>query len=293
MSGGSRGIGLEIAKRVAADGANVVICAKTADPHPKLPGTIYTAAEEVEAAGGKALPLQVDVRDDASVQAAVDKTVKEFGGIDIVVNNASAINNSGVQDLSPKMFDLMNSINMRGTYMLSRAAMPHLLKGTNPHILNLSPPLNLDPKWFVAGGTAYTIAKYGMTMCAVGMAAEFEGKVAANTLWPATAVATAAIEMLAGKAGMMASRKPDIMADAAYAILTRDHRSCTGNTFIDEDVLREEGVTNFDHYAVQPGVPLMPDFYLGSADSALRLKKAGEMAKGMASLFGIGKRKKD
>jgi citronellol/citronellal dehydrogenase len=262
ITGASRGIGLAIALRAARDGANIVIAAKTTEAHPKLPGTIYSAAEEIEAAGGKALPLVVDIRDEARVDAAVAEAVERFGGIDVCVNNASAIFLAGTLQTPVKRFDLMNGVNARGTYVTSRACLPHLLRAANPHILNISPPLNLDPKWF-RGHVAYTMAKYGMSMCVLGMAEEFRGKVGVNALWPRTAIATAAVEnLLGGKAMVEASRKPEIMADAAYAILTRPAASCGGNFFIDDEVLAEEGVTDFEAYAVTPGVPLMPDFFL-------------------------------
>ncbi|MCB9554022.1 MAG: NAD(P)-dependent oxidoreductase [Myxococcales bacterium] len=262
ITGASRGIGLAIALRAARDGANIVIAAKTTEPHPKLPGTIYSAAEEIEAAGGKALPLVVDIRDEARVEAAVEEAVARFGGIDVCVNNASAIFLAGTLQTPVKRFDLMNGVNARGTYVTSRACLPHLLRAANPHILNISPPLNLDPKWF-RGHVAYTMAKYGMSMCVLGMAEEFRGKVGVNALWPRTAIATAAVSnLLGGKQMVEASRKPEIMADAAYAILTRPAATCGGNFFIDDEVLAEEGVTDFDQYAVTPGVPLVPDFFL-------------------------------
>ncbi|MEZ4431049.1 MAG: NAD(P)-dependent oxidoreductase [bacterium] len=262
ITGASRGIGLAIALRAARDGANIVIAAKTTEPHPKLPGTIYSAAEEIEAAGGKALPLVVDIRDEGRVEAAVEEAVARFGGIDVCVNNASAIFLAGTLQTPVKRFDLMNGVNARGTYVTSRACLPHLLRAANPHILNISPPLNLDPKWF-RGHVAYTMAKYGMSMCVLGMAEEFRGKVGVNALWPRTAIATAAVSnLLGGKQMVEASRKPEIMADAAYAILTRPAASCGGNFFIDDEVLAEEGVTDFDQYAVTPGVPLVPDFFL-------------------------------
>ena len=267
ISGGSRGIGLAIALRAARDGANVAIAAKTAEPHPKLPGTIHTAAAEIEAAGGHALPLLCDIRDDAAVAGAVAATVARFGGIDILVNNASAISLTGTLATPMKRFDLMFGVNVRGTYACSQACLPHLVDaaklGRNPHILTLSPPLNLDPKWF-APHVAYTMAKYGMSMCVLGMAEEFRGVgVAVNALWPRTVIATAAIAMIPGAAEQVAQmRKPEIMADAAHAVLTRDARTTTGNFFLDEDVLREAGVADFAGYAVQPGAPLMPDLFL-------------------------------
>jgi citronellol/citronellal dehydrogenase len=263
ITGGSRGIGKAIALRAAADGANIAIAAKTAEPNPKLPGTIYSAAEEIEAAGGRALPLQVDIRDEAQVQAAVEKTVATFGGIDILVNNASAINLTPTLATPMKRFDLMWGVNGRGTFACSQACLPHLKKGTNPHILTLSPPLNLDPKWF-EHHVAYTIAKYGMSLCVLGMAEEFRADgIAVNALWPRTVILTAALAMLGGITPPRNCRKPEIMADAAHAILTRDSRSYTGHFAIDDDVLRETGVTDFEQYAVAPGEPLHPDLFLG------------------------------
>ncbi|MCB9744181.1 MAG: NAD(P)-dependent oxidoreductase [Alphaproteobacteria bacterium] len=263
ITGASRGIGLCMALRFARDGANIVIAAKTAEPHPRLPGTIFTAAEEIEAAGGQALPLVVDVREEAAVEAAVAQAVERFGGIDVCVNNASAIMLVGTLDLPMKRFDLMHQVNTRGTYLVSKACLPHLLKADNPHILNNSPPLNMNPRWF-GPHLAYTMAKYGMSMCVLGMAEEFKAQgVAVNALWPRTGIATSAMKMLGGGEGAFAAcRKPEIMADAAYAILTRDSRSCTGNFFIDDEVLAEEGVTDFDPYAVKPGVDLITDFFL-------------------------------
>ena len=263
VTGGSRGIGLAIAKRAAADGANVVIAAKTAKPHPKLPGTIYTAAEEIEAAGGKALALQVDIREDSEIAAAMKKASQEFGGIDILVNNASAINLTGTLDTPMRRFDLMFGVNVRGTFASSQAAIPYLKEADNPHILTLSPPLNMNPKWFKRH-TAYTMSKYGMSMCVLGMAEEFRADgIAVNALWPRTVIATAALAMLGGMVNPENCRKPEIMADAAHAILTHPARETTGNFFIDDDVLRDAGVTDFDQYAVAPGKPLAPDLFLG------------------------------
>jgi citronellol/citronellal dehydrogenase len=262
ITGGSRGIGLEIALRAAADGANVAIAAKTTEPHPKLPGTIYSAAKEIEAAGGKALPLQVDIRDEARVFEAVKETVDRFGGIDILVNNASAISLTGTLETPMKRYDLMNGINARGTYLCSQACLPYLKKAANAHILTLSPPLNMSARWF-APHVAYTMAKYGMSMCVLGMAEEFRRDgVAVNALWPRTVIATAALQMIPG-VDVKKCRKPRIMADAAHAVLVRDSRTCTGNFFIDEDVLKEAGVTDFAAYAVEPGQPLLPDLFLG------------------------------
>lgn len=263
ITGASRGIGESIALRAAQDGANIIIAAKTAEPHPKLPGTIYTAAEKVEKAGGKALPVVCDIRFEDQVEQAVKQGAERFGGIDILVNNASAINLSGTLETPMKRFDLMHQINLRGTFLTSQKCLPYLLEGKNPHILNLSPPLNLNPEWF-GRHVAYTMAKYGMSMCVLGMAHEFKDQgVAANALWPRTMIATAAVQnLLGGDKSIQASRKPEIVADAAYAILTRDSRSCTGNFFIDDDVLREEGVTDFDKYAVAPGNKLGTDLFL-------------------------------
>ncbi|MEO7589081.1 MAG: NAD(P)-dependent oxidoreductase [Arachnia sp.] len=264
MSGGSRGIGLAIALRAAADGACVAILAKTDQPHPKLPGTVHTAAEEIRAAGGAALPIVGDVRDDEDIARAVAMTVEEFGGIDIVVNNASAIDLSRTLDLQPKKYDLMADVNVRGTFMLSRAAVPHLLQSANPHILSLSPPLNLDPKWLGAH-TGYTLAKYGMTMATLGLAAEFDA-ITATTLWPQTTIATAAVQNLLGGDRLMAvSRTPQIYADAAWCVLTRPAGQGSGQSLIVEDVLADAGVTDFSGYAAVPGTPenrLYPDIFL-------------------------------
>ena len=249
ISGASRGIGLAIAVRAARDGANVCLVAKTAEPHPKLPGTIYTAAEEIEAAGGQALPIVGDIRDENSVFGAVDRCVERFGGIDLCVNNASAINLAGTLDLPMKRYDLMQSINTRGTFLVSKACLPHLLSAENPHVLTLSPPLNMDPKWFGAH-VAYSIAKYGMSMCTLGMAEEFRSQgVAFNSLWPRTIIATAAVQnLLGGDEAMARSRRPEIMGDAAHAIFTRPARECTGNFFIDDEVLAEAGKTDLAEY---------------------------------------------
>jgi citronellol/citronellal dehydrogenase len=249
MSGGSRGIGLAIAKRIAADGAKVVLLAKTAEPHPKLPGTIYTAAEEIEGVGGEALPIVGDVRDAEQVEAAAAQAVERFGGIDTVVNNASAINLAPIAQLEPKRYDLMLDINTRGTYLLTRAALPHLRESDHAHVLTLSPPLSTDPKW-LGGHAAYTVSKMGMTMLTLGVAAdEAEHGVGANCLWPRTIIATAAVQnLLGGDAAMAAARTPDIYADAAYEVLRRDPRECTGNAFIDDEVLTEAGMTDFSRY---------------------------------------------
>jgi citronellol/citronellal dehydrogenase len=262
ITGASRGIGRDIALRCARDGANIVVTAKTAESHPKLPGTIHSVAAEVEAAGGKALPLQLDIRDEVAVQAAVRKAVAQFGSIDILVNNASAIMLAGTLATSMKRFDLMFEVNVRGTYACSQACLPFLLKGRNPHILNLSPPLNMNARWF-KDHVAYTMAKYGMSMCTLGMAAEFSSEgVAVNSLWPRTTIATAAISVNFPEEILKASRKSAIVADAAYAIFKRDSRSATGNFYIDETVLREEGVADFDDYAVSPGSMLYTDLFL-------------------------------
>jgi len=266
ITGASRGIGKEIALKAAKDGANIVIAAKTADPHPKLPGTIYTAAKEIEAAGGHCLPCIVDVREETMIQKAVDDAVRQFGGIDIVVNNASAISLTGTEATTMKKYDLMHQCNTRGTYLTSKLCLPYLRVGKNPHILNISPPLNMNPVWF-QNHVAYTMAKYGMSMCVLGMAEEFKHDgIAVNALWPRTGITTAAMDMLGklmgGEDTADQLRFPSIMADAAYVVLTKDARNFTGKFCIDDDVLREVGVTDFDQYAVKPGTPLMPDFFL-------------------------------
>ncbi len=263
ITGASRGIGKAIALRAAQDGANVVIAAKTAEPHPKLPGTIYSAAEEIEKAGGKALPIQVDIRDEAQVVAAVAAAVERFGGIDILVNNASAISLTGTLDTPMKRYDLMNGVNARGTFLCSQVCLPHLLKAANPHILNLSPPLNLDPQWF-GPHVAYTMAKYGMSMCVLGMAEEFKSEgVAVNALWPRTMIATAAVQnLLGGDFVMRGSRSPEIVADAAHLILTKPSREFTGQFAIVEDVLQSVGVTDFSKYQSVPDDELLPDIFL-------------------------------
>ncbi|KAM9213483.1 hydroxysteroid dehydrogenase-like protein 2 isoform 2-T2 [Leptosomus discolor] len=260
ITGASRGIGKAIALKAAKDGANIVVAAKTAQPHPTLPGTIYTAAAEIEAAGGKALPCIVNVREEQQIIDAVEKAVKTFGGIDILVNNASAISLTGTLETETKKVNLMMDVNVRGTYLTSKTCLPHLRKSRNPHILNLSPPMNLNPMWF-KNHCAYTISKYGMSMCVLGMAEEFRGQVAVNALWPKTAIHTAAMDMLGGSGIEKQCRKTDILADAAYCILTKP-KSFTGNFIIDEVLLREEGVKDFDVYAIAPGHPLMPDFFL-------------------------------
>ena len=267
ITGASRGIGLAIGLRAARDGANVVIAAKTAEPHKHLPGTIYTAAEEIEKAGGKALPLVVDVREEASVMSAVEQAVERFGGIDICVNNASAIQLTGTLQTEMKRYDLMNGVNARGTYLTSKACIPHLKRAANPHVLAISPPLDMNPRWF-KGHVAYSIAKYGMSMCMLGMAEEFrEEGIAFNALWPRTGIATAAIQFaLAGDEGMKSCRKPEIMADAAYAVFNKPARSFSGNFLIDDTFLYGEGVRDFEPYRVDPSRPLMPDFFV-PADS--------------------------
>jgi citronellol/citronellal dehydrogenase len=263
ISGGSRGIGLAIAKRAAEDGANIIIAAKTAEPHPTLPGTIYTAADEIKESGGEALPLVCDIRSEEQVKSAVEAGVKKFGGIDICINNASAISLTPTMQTPMKRFDLMQQINTRGTFLVSQTCIPFLLKAENPHILNLSPPLNLNPRWF-APHSAYTIAKYGMSMCVLGMAGEFkEQGIAVNALWPRTAIATAAVKNLLGGDEMIKhSRKPEIMADAAHYILTKKSTEFTGHFCIDDEVLSDMGTDDFEHYSVEPGVDLMPDFFL-------------------------------
>jgi citronellol/citronellal dehydrogenase len=261
ITGGSRGIGLAIGLRAARDGANISIAAKTAAPHPKLPGTIFTAAKEVEEAGGYALPLQVDIRDETQVYHAVEKTVSEFGGIDILVNNASAINLTGTLETPMKRYDLMQSVNARGTFLCSQACIPHLRKAQNPHILTLSPPLSMKAKWF-APHVAYTMAKYGMSMCVLGMAEEFRSAgIAVNALWPRTIVATAALQMIPGVKAEQ-GRKPEIMADAAYVILTRPSREATGNFYIDDEVLASVGITDLTNYSIKSGAEPLLDLFL-------------------------------
>ncbi len=262
ITGGSRGIGKAIALRAAEDGAKVAIAAKTDKPHPKLPGTIYTAAEEIEAAGGEALPLKLDVRDDQAIDAAVKAAVDAFGGLDILVNNASAITLKGTLELPMRRFDLMFGVNVRATYATSRACIPHLLAADNPHILNLAPPINLNPRWF-KDHLAYTMAKYGMSLCVLGMAEEFKDRgLAVNALWPRTVIATAAINMLGGMVKPENCRTEAIMADAAHVILSRDSTHATGQFFIDDEVLASAGLNNFDAYAVEPGAPLLKDLFL-------------------------------
>jgi len=304
ISGASRGIGLEMAKKAARDGANIVVAAKTADPHPKLPGTIFTAAKEIEGLGGKALPLVVDVRSEEAIQESVEQTVKHFGGIDIVINNASAISLTGTQETPMKTYDLMHQINTRGTYLVSKCCLPYLKesasKGRNPHILNNSPPLSLKPIWF-KNHVAYTMAKYGMSMCVLGMAEEFrETGIAVNAIWPKTAIMTAAMEMLGGGGGISSQcRTPQIMADAAYVILTSDSRNFTGNFCVDEAVLKEVGVKDFSTY-LAPGATessLMPDFFLdefldhsgaGAAEAEAIVAKAEKPAAVKAAAAGTG-----
>ena len=263
ITGGSRGIGLAIGKRAAEDGANVVIAAKTAEPHPKLEGTVYTAAEEIEKAGGKALPLVCDIRDEEQLAEAVGKTVHAFGGIDICVNNASAISLTSTLDTDMKRYDLMNQINTRGTFLTSKLCIPHLEKAENPHILMLSPPLDMKAKWF-AGHVAYSIAKYGMSLCVLGLAEELKPKgIAVNALWPRTTIATAAVNnLLGGDKIMKASRTPEIIGDAAHLIFTQPAREFTGNFCIDDTLLSAHGVTDFDKYRVDPSQDLMPDFFV-------------------------------
>ncbi len=261
ITGASRGIGLAIGLRAARDGANVVIAAKTAEPNPKLDGTVFTAAKEIEAAGGKALPLVCDIRFEDQVQAAVAKAVETFGGIDILVNNASAISLTGTTMTEMKRYDLMHGINTRGTFLVSKTCVPHLLKAANPKILNLSPPLNMEEKWF-SPHVAYTMAKFGMSMCVLGMAGEFKGKIAVNALWPRTTIATAAVmNLLGGDATMKGSRKPAIMGDAAHAILTKGV-DVTGKFFVDDEVLAAEGKTDLSEYSMTPGATLFPDFFV-------------------------------
>lgn len=263
ITGASRGIGLAIALRAARDGANIVVAAKTERPDPRLPGTIHSAVEEINKAGGHGLATACDIRFEEQVQAAVDKAVATFGGVDIVVNNASAISLTGTLDTPMKRYDLMHAVNTRGTFLVSKSCLPHLLKAANPHILNISPPLNFETRWF-APHLAYSMAKFGMSLCVLGMAGEFRDQgVAVNALWPKTVIATAAVQnLLGGDEVVNRSRKPSIMADAAHIILTRNSHECTGNFFMDEVVLRDAGVTDFDQYAVTPGSELLPDFFL-------------------------------
>jgi len=262
MSGGSRGVGLEIAKALGKDGANIAILAKTTEPHPTLPGTIFTAAEEIEEVGGTALPIVCDIRYEEQVEAAVEEAASKFGGIDICINNASAIHLTDTVNTPMKRYDLMHNINVRGTFMLSQKCIPHLIKGDNSHILTLSPPLDIARKWF--GMTlAYTTAKYGMSLVAHGLAEELgKHNVASNCLWPRTSLDTAAVRNVIGEELIKGSRKPSIYADAAYAVLKRDSSSCTGNFFLDQDVLEEEGVTDFDQYAIDPEAKLVSDFFV-------------------------------
>jgi len=263
ITGASRGIGKAIAMKCAKDGAKIAVVAKTKDPHPKLPGTVYTAAEDIEKAGGTSLPCIADVRFEDQIQAAVDATIKQFGGIDILINDASAISLTPTLQTTMKKFDLMFSVNVRGTFLCSKLCLPHLKKADNPHILNLSPPLNLDPKWF-ANSLAYTMSKYGMSMCVLGLAEEFRNEgIAVNALWPRTTIATSAVKNLLGGEKMIEqSRKPEIVADAAYIILTKQSRDCTGNFFIDDEVLIEAGISDLSKYSVVPNAKLIPDFFL-------------------------------
>ncbi|MFL2771264.1 MAG: SDR family oxidoreductase [Rhodospirillaceae bacterium] len=277
VTGGSRGIGLAIAKRAAVDGANVAIAAKTTKPHPKLPGTIYTAAEEIEGMGGKALAIQMDLRSDDDVRAAIAQTADVFGGIDILINNASAVTVGGIEDVSMKRIDLMHQINMRGTVLASKTCLPFLKEGLNPHILTLAPPPSLDPKWY-RGTLPYTLAKMGMSFVTIGISEDFRKHgIAANALWPRTAIDTAAIRFeLGGTSLVKHCRTTDIVADSAHAILTRDSKTCSGHFFLDDEVLEEEGVTNLEPYAMEPKQPLMLDFYLdsgpnGSMDGYIRM----------------------
>lgn len=261
ITGASRGIGLAIALRAAREGANIAVAAKTTTPHPKLPGTIYTAAEQIEQAGGRALPIFLDIRNEEQVAEAVQQTVQHFGAIDILVNNASAISLTGTAETSLKRFDLMMGVNLRGTFVCSQACLPHLARAANPHILTLSPPLDMRSKWF-APHVAYTIAKYGMSMCVLGMAEEFRPLgIAVNALWPCTLIATAALQIIPG-AQAERGRTPDIVADAAIEIFKRDSRTTTANFFTDEEVLRQSGISDFSHYAVSPQFPLRSDLFL-------------------------------
>jgi citronellol/citronellal dehydrogenase len=263
ITGASRGIGKAIAIRAAKEGANIAVVAKTKEPHPNLPGTVYTAVDEIQKAGGRGLACIADIRFEEQVQAAVDATVNEFGGIDILVNDASAINLTPTLETSMKKFDLMFSVNVRGTFLCSKLCLPHLKKAENPHILTLSPPLNMDSKWF-AHHVAYTMSKYGMSMCVLGMAEEFKNEnIAVNALWPRTAIATAAVKnLLGGETAVKHSRTPEIVADAAYYILAKPSKECTGNFFIDDEVLIENGIHDLSKYSLVPGAKLIPDFFL-------------------------------
>jgi citronellol/citronellal dehydrogenase len=265
ISGASRGIGLAIVLRAARDGANVALIAKTGEPHPKLPGTVYTAAEEIEAAGGRALPIVGDIRDEEQVAAAVAQAVERFGGIDVCINNASAINLAGTEQLEVKRYDLMQSINTRGTFVVTKYCVPHLRRAENPHILTLSPPISIEPRW-LGPHIGYTIAKYGMSLCALGFAAEFaDDGIASNALWPKTLIATAAVQnLLGGEQAMQRSRRPELYADAAYAVITRPSREYTGQTLLCEDVLLDAGVTDLDRYSYVPGADLQVDLYVDS-----------------------------
>ncbi|CAF1257344.1 unnamed protein product [Adineta steineri] len=275
ITGASRGIGLQIALRCAKDKANIIVAAKTTEPHPKLPGTIYTAAKEIEKAGGQCLPCVVDVRDEEQVTKAFEQAAQKFGGIDILINNASAISLTDTPSTPMKRYDLMHSINARGTFLCSKVAIPYLKKSSNPHILMNSPPISLNPFWFKSH-VAYTVAKYNMSLFALGLSAELrESGIAVNTLWPKTAIDTDAINLIAGEDYRKRCRRPEIMADAAYAILTQDSRSCTGNFFVDEALLRQQGVTDFDQYAVIPGTTdFMLDFFLDDNISQLQRDKS-------------------
>jgi len=263
ITGASRGIGKAIAIRAAKDGANISVVAKTKEPHPKLPGTVYTAVEEINKVGGKGLACIADIRFEEQVKTAVDATIKEFGGIDILINDASAISLTPTLETSMKRFDLMFSVNVRGTFLCSKLCIPYLKKAENPHILNLSPPLNMNSKWF-ANNVAYTMSKYGMSMCVLGMAEEFKNDgIAINALWPRTAIATSAVKnLLGGDSAMKHSRKPEIVADAAYFILTKSSKETTGNFFIDDEILIEEGITDLGKYSIVPNAKLIPDFFL-------------------------------
>merc|ERR1712127_834182 len=289
ITGASRGIGKAIALKATKDGANIVIAAKTAEPHPKLPGTIYSAAKEIEAAGGHCLPCIVDVRDETQIQNAVNEAVKKFGGIDILINNASAISLTNTMDTPMKKYDLMHHVNTRGTYLVSKLCLPYLKIGKNPHILNLSPPLNMNPVWF-QNHVAYTMAKYGMSMCVLGMAEEFKSdSIAVNALWPKTGIITAAMDMLGkllgGEETVDSLRFPEIMSDAAYVIMTRDSKTFTRNFCIDEDILKEVGVTDFDKYAVKPGTPLMPDFFLDEVLDTIMALSSPEIVSKTNAIF--------
>ena len=289
ITGASRGIGKAIAKKLASNGNNIIIAAKTADTHKYLEGTIYETAEECVKLGGNALAVKLDIRDEEQIKKAINKTIEHFGGIDILVNNASAIDNSGTKDIDPKKYDLIHSVNGRGTFMMTKYAIPHLLKSSNPHVINMSPPLDLDPRWFKLGGTAYTMSKYCMSMSAIGMSEEYKNKIAFNCLWPKTLIATAAVNMLAGNAGLLGSRKPEIVADSVEWILSQDIKT-TGQFFIDEDIMINKiGISNKDlkkkYNNSNNLIPLIPDIFVGDPEYVSKYMNFGKMGKNISSLL--------